>query len=142
MVKRIQRNEEKGIRHPANTLYCGWPTERGNSFPIGEKYTREEALEVFRRAFWANELPMTPERARAELADYDFLPCLCRLDQPSHVDEYTRDIRCEHMVPTTNAGTLPRGSCIGVPLSSFVPPIVAFQQHIQNESWHVLAVGV
>ena len=93
MVRRIQRTRRS--RQPPNTLYCGRPTERGNPFPIGERYTREEALEAFRKAFWANELPMTPEKARAELALYDYLSCWCREDQPCHVDEYIRAIRCE-----------------------------------------------
>ena len=96
MVKRIQRSRERGSRQPPNTRYCGRPTQRGNPFPIGEQYTREEALEAFRRAFWANELPMTPERARAEHAIYGYLSCWCRLDQECHVDEYIRAIHCEH----------------------------------------------
>ena len=73
--------------------------ERGNPFPIGENYTREEALEAFRKAFWANELPVTPERARAELALYDYLSCWCREGDPCHVDEYIRAVHCEHEVP-------------------------------------------
>ena len=96
MVKRVQRSRERGSRQPANTRYCGRPTEWGNPFPIGEKYSRTEALEAFRKAFWANELPVTPERARAELAAYDFLSCWCRLDQECHVDEYIRALHCEH----------------------------------------------
>ena len=63
MVRRIQRSRERGSRQPPNTLYCGRPSGWGNPFPIGERYSREEALEAFRRVFWANELPMTPERA-------------------------------------------------------------------------------
>ena len=96
MVRRIQRSRR--VRQPPNTLYCGRPTERGNPFPIGERYTREEALEAFRKTFWANELPMTPQRARAELASYDYLSCRCREDDPCHVDEYIRAIHCEHEV--------------------------------------------
>lgn len=96
MAKRIQRSRQRGSRQPANTRYCGRPTGWGNPFPIGEKYTREEALEEFRKAFWANELPVTPERARTELAGYDFLSCWCRLDQECHVDEYIRAVHCEH----------------------------------------------
>ena len=96
MVKRIQRSRERGSLPPANTRYFGRPTGWGNPFPIGEQYTCEEALEAFRRAFWANGLPMTPERARAELAAYDFLSCWCRLDHECHVDEYIRAIHCEH----------------------------------------------
>ena len=95
MVNRIQRSRQRGSRQPPNTLYCGRPTERSNPFPIGAEYTREEALEEFRRAFWANELPMTPERARSELAAFDFLSCWCRLDQECHVDEYIWAIHCE-----------------------------------------------
>ena len=90
MVRRIQRSRRS--RQPPNTLYCGRPTERGNPFPIGERYTRDEALEAFRKAFWANELPMTRERARAELALYEYLSCWCIEDQPCHVDEYIRTI--------------------------------------------------
>ena len=96
MVKRIQRNRQRGSRQPPRTLYCGRPTEWGNPFPIGAEYTREEALAAFRKAFWANELPMTPERARAELAEYEYLSCWCRLDQECHVDEYVKAIHCEH----------------------------------------------
>ena len=73
----------------------------GNPFPIGEEYTRTEALEVFRAAFWAYELPVTPARARAELAAYDYLSCWCRPDQPCHVDEYIRAISCEHRLTDT-----------------------------------------
>ena len=96
MVRRIQRSRR--VRQPSNSLYCGRPTERGNPFPIGERYTRQEALEAFRKAFWANELPMTTERARAELALYDYLSCWCREGEPCHVDEYIRAIYCEHEV--------------------------------------------
>ena len=96
MVKRIQRSRRS--RQPPNTLYCGRPTKRGSPFPIGKKYTREEALDAFRKAFRANELPMTPSRARVELAEYDYLSCWCRLDQPCHVDEYIKAIHCEHEV--------------------------------------------
>jgi len=70
--------------------------------PRGERYTREEVLEAFRKAFWANEMPMTPERVRAELASYDYLSCWCREDQPCHVDEYIRTIHCEHEVPDSS----------------------------------------
>ena len=103
MVKRIQRSRKKGSRQPANTRYCGRPTEWRNPFPIGKKYTREEALTEFRRAFWANELPMTPERARTELSGYDYLSCWCRLDQECHVDEYIVALHCEHEVPDSVA---------------------------------------
>ena len=54
MVRRIQRSRERGSRQPVNTKYCGRPTEWGNPFPIGEEYTRTEALEAFRKAFWAH----------------------------------------------------------------------------------------
>ncbi len=94
VVRRIQRSREKGSRQPTNAKYCGRPTEWGNPFPIGEEYTRTEALEAFRKAFY--ELPMTPAKARAELAAYDYLSCWCRLDQSCHVDEYIRAIFCEH----------------------------------------------
>ena len=63
VVRRIQRS-----RQPTNTRYCGRPTEWGNPFPIDEEYTRTEALEAFRAPFWAHELPVTPARARTELA--------------------------------------------------------------------------
>ena len=96
MVRRIQRSRERGSRQPVNTKYCGRPTEWGNPFPIGEEYTRAQALEAFREAFWAHDLPVTPARARTELAAYDYLSCWCRLDQPCHVDEYIRAISCEH----------------------------------------------
>ena len=88
MVKRIQRSRERGSRQPVNTKYCGRPTEWGNPFPIGEEYTRAQALEAFREAFWARELPVTPAKVRTELAAYDYLSCWCRLEQPCHVDEY------------------------------------------------------
>ena len=93
MVRRIQRSRERGSRQPVNTKYCGRPTEWGNPFPIGEEYTRTEALEAFRKAFWAHELPVTPDRVRTELTAYDYLSCWCRLDQPCHVDEYIRGFR-------------------------------------------------
>ena len=82
VVRRIQRSRERGSRQPVNTKYCGRPTEWGNPFPIGEEYTRAQALEAFREAFWAHELPVTPARARTELAAYDYLSCWCRLEQP------------------------------------------------------------
>ena len=96
MVRRIQRSRERGSRQPVNTKYCGRPTEWGNPFPIGEEYTRAQALEAFREAFWAHELPVMPTRARTELVAYDYLSCWCRLDQSCHVDEYIRAISCEH----------------------------------------------
>ena len=94
MTTRIQRSRERGSRQQANAKYCGRPTEWGNPFPIGEEYTRASALEAFREAFWAHELPVTPARARTELAAYDYLSCWCRPDQPCHVDEYIRAISC------------------------------------------------
>lgn len=100
MVRRIQRSRRS--RQTPNTLYCGRPTEQGNPFPIGERYTREEALEAFRQAFWANELPMTPERARAGLTSYDYLSCWCREDEHCHVDEYIKAIHCEQEVPDSS----------------------------------------
>ena len=99
--KRIQRSRAKGSRQPPNTRYCGRPTKWGNPFPIGEQYTRSESLEVFRKAFWACELPVTPERVRAELAVYDYLSCWCRPDQECHVDEYIRAIYDERRPSAT-----------------------------------------
>ena len=96
MVRRIQRGRERGSRQPANTKYCGRPTEWGNPFPIGEEYTRARAMEAFREAFWGHELPVTPARARTELAAYDYLSCWCRLERPCHLDEYIRAMSCEH----------------------------------------------
>ena len=96
VIRRIQRSRERGSRQPTSTKYCGRPTEWGNPFPIGEEYTRTEALDAFRRAFWSHELPVTPVRARTELAVYDYLSCWCRPDQSCHVDEYIRAISCEH----------------------------------------------
>ena len=96
MTLRIQRSRVKGSRQPPSTKYCGRPTVWGNPFPIGDEYTRTESLDAFRGAFWASDLPVTPERARAELAAYDFLSCWCRLDQECHVDEYIRAIHSEH----------------------------------------------
>ena len=90
--ERIQRSRAKGSRQPPNTSYCGRPTKWGNPFPIAEEYTRTESLAAFRNAFWACELPVTPERVRAELAAYDYLSCWCRPDQECHVDEYIRAI--------------------------------------------------
>ena len=96
MVRRIQRSRERGSRQPANTKYCGRPTEWGNPFPIGDECSRAEAIEAFRKAFWDYELPVTPARARTELSAYDYLSCWCRPDQACHVDEYIRAISCEH----------------------------------------------
>ena len=96
MVRRIQRSRERGSRQPVNTKYCGRPTDWGNPFRIGDEYTRDEAVEAFREAFWAHELPVTPARVRMEFAAYDYLSCWCRLEQPCHVDEYIRAIFCEH----------------------------------------------
>ena len=106
MTTRIQRSRERGSRQPVNTKYCGRPTEWGNPFPIGEEYTRTEAMEAFRKAFWAHELHVTPARARTELAAYDYLSCWCRLDQPCHVDEYIRAIFCEHTLSVTLTGAI------------------------------------
>ena len=107
VVRRIQRSRERGSRQPTNAKYCGRPTEWGNPFPIGEEYTRTEALEAFRKAFWANELPVTPAKARTELAAYDYLSCWCRLDQPCHVDEYIRAIFCEHNLRDVDGRSCP-----------------------------------
>ena len=96
MTTRIQRSRVRGSRQPVNTKYCGRPTEWGSPFQTGEEYTRSEAVEAFRRAFWACELPVTPQRAQAELAAYHYLSCWCSLDEPCHVDEYVRAIHCEH----------------------------------------------
>ena len=101
MVRRIQRSREKGSRQPPNTKYCGRPSEWANPFRIGDEYTRDEAVEAFRAAFWANELPATPARARQELAGYDYLSCWCRLDQVCHVGEYIRAISCDHRLTDT-----------------------------------------
>ena len=95
MTVRIQRSRLKGSRQPPNAKYCGRPTEWGNPFLIGDEYTRAESLDAFRMAFWANDLTVTPERARADLAGYDFLSCWCRLDEECHVDEYIRAIHVE-----------------------------------------------
>ena len=69
MTTRIQRSRERGSRQPVNTKYCGRPTEWGNPFPIGEEYTRAEALEAFREGFWAHENAFrTPTKLNANLA--------------------------------------------------------------------------
>ena len=68
----------------------------GQSLPDGEQYSRGTAIEAFRKAFWVNELPLTPESARTELAKYDFLSCWRRLDGECHVDEYIGATHCEH----------------------------------------------
>ena len=91
--ERIRRSRTRGSRQPPNTRYCGRPTKWGNPFPIGEEYTRTESLEAFRKAFWACELPVTPDTVRAELAVYDYLSCWCRPEQECHVDEYIRAIQ-------------------------------------------------
>ena len=105
MVSRIQRSRERGSRQPPNTKYCGRPSEWANPFRIGDEYTRDEAIEAFREAFWGNELPVTPVRARSELAAYDYLSCWCRLDQFCHVDEYIRAISCEHKLRDADDAT-------------------------------------
>ena len=97
---RIQRSRERGSRQPANTKYCGRPTEWGNPFPIGDECSRAEAIEPFRKAFWDYELPVTPARARTELSAYDYLSCWCRPDQACHVDEYIKS------PANTDSGTL------------------------------------
>ena len=93
--ERIQRSRAKGSRQPPHTKYCGRPTKWGNPFPIGEEYTRTESLAAFRNAFWACELSVTPERVRAELAEYDYLSCWCKPGQECHVGEYIRAIHQE-----------------------------------------------
>ena len=107
MTTRIQRSRERGSRQPANTKYCGRPTEWGNPFPIGEGYTRAQALEAFREAFWDHELPVTPAKVRTELAAYDYLSCWCRLEQPCHVDEYIRAISCDHRLRDVDERSCP-----------------------------------
>ena len=89
---RIQRTRRKGSRQPPNTQYCGRPTKWGNPFIIGKDYTREESLATFRRAFWSNQLPITPKKAYRELRHYDHLSCWCRPDQECHADEYIKAI--------------------------------------------------
>ena len=44
---------------------------------------------------------MTPARARADLAAYDYLSCWCRPDQHCHVDEYIRAIIYTHRLTDT-----------------------------------------
>ena len=93
---RIQRSRRKGWRQPANTLYCGRPSEWANPFVIGDGYTRESSLAAFRRAFWSNQLSITPKKAYKKLRRYAYLSCWCGLDEECHVDEFIEAIRVRH----------------------------------------------
>ena len=82
-VRRIQRKRIKGWRMPPRTKYAGRPGPLGNPFTEG---TKADRAQKYRQAFYAGELQIDEDFVRSELAEFDFVCCWCREDEPCHCD--------------------------------------------------------
>lgn len=78
---RIQRKRTKGWKMPENTVYVGRPTKWGNPYPIGENFTAEQAIRLYREFAEKWNLAEDAEELRGKN-----LACFCPLDQPCHAD--------------------------------------------------------
>jgi len=96
---RIQRKRKKGWKMPANTIYVGRPTIRGNPFRIGERvpgleqtyYSVQDVVSLFEQELdiIIMNLGMTREEFLEPLRGKN-LACFCPLDQPCHADVLLR----------------------------------------------------
>lgn len=99
--QRIQRKRSRGWKMPDGAVYVGRPTRWGNPYRVGdesafigcnpvfnideEPLTARDVAQLFRIALDHDQLAVTSELVRAELAGRD-LACWCPLDQPCHAD--------------------------------------------------------
>ena len=86
MLRRLQRQRQKGWRTPPNTRYCGRPGRYANPFVVGHHRTAEEAVAEYRHALKSGRLEYNEDDLRSELSKYDFASCWCREGAPCHVD--------------------------------------------------------
>ncbi len=100
--QRVQLRRTKGWRMPSNTVKVSRPTVWGNPFLVGDRFTRAEAVEAFRRLVNRDtkylrglSLPWTIGAWLTVHSDTAMfvrplrgknLACWCPLDQPCHAD--------------------------------------------------------
>lgn len=87
---RIQLSRRRGWRLPAGAVSVARPGRYGNPFIIatptnGGNISREQAVELFRRALREGRLQFTEAEVRRELRGKT-LACWCGLDQECHAD--------------------------------------------------------
>lgn len=86
---------------PEGAIYVGRPTKWGNPYRVGdesaaigcdpvfnideEPLTARDVAQLFRIALDREQLPVTRDQVRAELAGHD-LACWCPLGAPCHAD--------------------------------------------------------
>lgn len=87
---RIVLSRKRGWKLPEGAISCGRPHRYGNPFIIGTpenggNITREQSVEMFRRALHEGRLQFTIAEVKRELRGRS-LGCWCGLDQACHVD--------------------------------------------------------
>lgn len=98
---RVQLSRKKGFRLPPNTVVVARPTKWGNPHKVHEPtgnpftvmqdamhgvcFTREAAVNHFRRDIRAGIYPFTKKQIRAALRGKN-LACWCPLGEPCHAD--------------------------------------------------------
>ena len=87
--KRVQR-KRSGM--PTGALYCGGPGRYANPF-AGKEFSREQSLSLFREAFWAGKLYVTPDSVLQHFGGKVYLSDWCATSQQCHVDEYIEAIQ-------------------------------------------------
>lgn len=81
MPKRVQRKREKGWKMPENTVYVGRPTKWGNPYPIGENFTAQQAVNLFK--LFAQKWDLAEDLGELKGKD---LACWCKVGDPCHAD--------------------------------------------------------
>ena len=66
---------------PDNTVYVGRPTVWGNPYPVGENFTAEQALSLYRKFAdkWIDKDELSELRGMN-------LACWCKIGSPCHAD--------------------------------------------------------
>lgn len=104
MPKRIQRKRTKGWRMPEGAVYVGRPTQWGNPFTVGHRYTEDDSffrvygeyldgglvttencLRAF-RAWCAKYFELMPNGEWLEYLRGKDLACWCKEGEPCHAD--------------------------------------------------------
>ena len=78
---RIQRRRVKGWKMPENTVYVGRPTKWGNPYPVGENFTAQQAVDLYRK--FAEKYNLADDAQELKGKN---LACWCKFGEPCHAD--------------------------------------------------------
>jgi hypothetical protein len=81
----IAWQRKDGYPHSATPVYVGRSTKWGNPYRMGQLYTRQQAIMLYRRDLLANALPFTIRDAIDQLRGKDLI-CWCKLGELCHAD--------------------------------------------------------